>query len=661
MKFQYKIYATLIASFILLMLSLILSYKNLQANNKVLNYLNKDQITLTYFTNKLNYDLKKNQSVILQYILLKKELSSDSLSKTFQDIDESLDALDQFVNTHQVPQTFTKLFSKIKKRIRSYKIVEKSIITALQEHDDEDLRDAIIGFNSVIEKFSQDTEVLTDLANSLLYNQITALEKNNKESSFILLFSFITAFILIIIAIFKFNQLHHNLRLQLNRAQEAENDLKRIQDKLLDYNGNLEREIDAKTQDLYKKIYTHPISHLPNRNKLLEDALSYDFTRMALLNIDRFQSFNDVYGEQTGNVALKLTADFLTQAISELPVRLYHIGGDEFVIVCIDKSNDDNQVFIDAINTILSDYKKHIFKYKDKSFQFMMSCGITFTGKNKMLAYADMALKDAKKKNLQLAIFHKDKSLEKKYKDDLECHKKLLSALKRETIHSYFQPIVPIQDPSKPRKYESLVRMEDDDGKIIPPFNFINVAKANRIYYKITKAVLKNTLETIERYQIPCSLNFSLTDIQNVKTMQYFFSILNDFAYNELLTIELLETEDFQDYKGVYEFCMKVRTYGVKIALDDFGAGYSNFSHILNLPVDFIKIDASLISNIDKNSNSRLMVETIVALAKKLNVQTVAEFVSSEAILQVVKEVGVDYAQGFHLGRPLRIEEYVKD
>lgn len=661
MKFQHKIYATLIFSFTLLILSLILSYKNLQKNNQVLEYLNKDQVKLTYFTNKLNYDLKKNQTIILQSMLLKKQFNQKVMNKSLKNIDTSITVLKKFAQKHTMPETFTNLLHTITKRVVSYKIIEKSIFTALQEKDKEDLQDALIGFNDVVQKFSYNTQALTNLSNALLYDKIVSLEKNNTRSSLTLLFSFFAAFLLIIFAIYKFNQLHHNLRLQLKRAQEAENDLKRVQDKLLDYNENLEQEIDAKTQELYKKIYTHPISHLPNRNKLLEDASSYEFTRMALLNIDRFQSFNDVYGEKVGNVALKLTADFLTQEISELPVRLYHIGGDEFVIVCIDKTNDDNQVFIDAIHTILHNYKKHLFSYEEKTFQFMMSCGITFTGKNKMLAYADMALKDAKKQNLQLAIFHKNKSLEKKYQNDIECHNKLIWALEHKNIHSYFQPIVPIQDSSKLYKYESLVRMEDEEGNITPPFNFINVAKANRIYYKITKAVLTNTLDTIERYHISCSINFSLTDIQNTKTMQYFFSLLNDFTYNELITIELLETEDFQDYENVYEFCKKIRTYGVKIALDDFGSGYSNFSHILKLPVDFIKIDASLISNIDKNSNSRLMVETIVALAKKLNVQTIAEFVSSEEILQVVKELGVDYAQGFHLGKPLRIEEYLKD
>ena len=185
---------------------------------------------------------------------------------------------------------------------------------------------------------------------------------------------------------------------------------------------------------------------------------------------------------------------------------------------------------------------------------------------------------------------------------------------------------------------------------------FLDVAKANRIYHKITKAVLQNTLNVASKYSIPCSLNISFSDIDDELTMQMFFDALDKYKHNNLITIELLETEDFLNYKAVYDFCVKVRSYGLKVALDDFGSGYSNFAHILNLPVDFIKIDASLISNISTDKNARLMVETIVELAHKLNVETIAEFVSTEEILVVIKEIGIDYAQGFHMGKPEPIE-----
>jgi EAL domain-containing protein (putative c-di-GMP-specific phosphodiesterase class I) len=289
----------------------------------------------------------------------------------------------------------------------------------------------------------------------------------------------------------------------------------------------------------------------------------------------------------------------------------------------------------------------------------MMSAGLAFSGSRKMLAYSDMALKDAKKRNIQLSVFNDDKELEKLHKEDIECNKKLLSALDSGNIISYFQPIAPIQDDALDIKYESLVRLREEDGNIIPPFRFIDVAKQNRVYHKLTKIIVENTLEVVSKYKVPCSLNISMEDIEDDSTIKMLYTTFNKFEHNNLLTIELLETEEFKDYKRVYDFCIKIRSYGIKVALDDFGAGYSNFSHVLNLPIDYIKIDASLISNIDRDMHSQIMVETIVGLAHKLNIQTIAEFVSSKEILEVVKKLKVDYAQGYYVGKPESIEKHL--
>lgn len=129
-----------------------------------------------------------------------------------------------------------------------------------------------------------------------------------------------------------------------------------------------------------------------------------------------------------------------------------------------------------------------------------------------------------------------------------------------------------------------------DKGKVIAPFLFIDVAKKNRLYAKLTECVINNTLEAIAKYEVPCSLNISKDDTANEQTVKYL--------------LDKLDT-----------FCKRIRSFRATISLDDFGSGYSNFSHILNLPVDFIKIDASLISNIDRDINSQIMVETIVSLA----------------------------------------------
>jgi len=645
--------------FILLLVSILINYQALQENSKMLKHLSRDQIKLNFYTHQLNYSIKKNQAYLLQTIILGQDDTGNRKESLLIEIKDSVEKLEKFLSAKQYSTAqFRDILSTLKKRVISYKLVQDSLLEAIKSTDKEDIDDAILGFNAISVKFSSESALLIDITNEVLYKNIIQLNENNDRSSHILLLSFLFTIILVLFSVMKFSSLHKILQLQLTRATDAENNLKNIQKQLLRYNDDLEEEISKKTKEIHQKIYTHFLSGLPNRNKLLEDIANFSFEQIAILNIDKFQSFNDVYGEEVGNIAISLSAKFLTDNIDTNDMLLYHLGGDEFVIVSM-KGNLSQESFIRKIETILQKYRLSTFAHEDKTFQFIMSSGISFSGKKKILAYADMALKDAKKRNTQLAIFHEDKALEKHHKDDMSCSKKLVFALSNDALISYFQPIVPIQDTSKAIKYESLVRIRDQDGKIIPPFSFIRVAKQNRIYYKITNRVIENTLSTIEKYKVPCSLNISLIDIENARSMEKFFYTLDNFKYNELLTVELLETEEFKDYKTVYDFCVKVRSYGAKVALDDFGAGYSNFSHILKLPVDYIKIDASLISNIDRDRNSQIMVETIVELAQKLHIQTIAEFVSSKEILDVLKEVGVDYAQGFYLGKPEPIENHI--
>lgn len=455
---------------------------------------------------------------------------------------------------------------------------------------------------------------------------------------------------------YKLNASNQRIIDELNTIIKSEKKQKNLYKQLLRSNENLENEISSKTKELHTKRYTHPLSGLPNRSKLLEDSIFKKFDKMALLNIDNFKSINDIYGEEVGNVTLKITAVYLQKKIEDKDLFLYHIGGDEFAIVSKDTYHINREDFIGLIEDILQDYKDENFSYRERKLNLMMSAGLSFSGRKKMLAYADMALKDAKKRNLHLSIFENEKELEKLHQDNINSHKHLIHALHNNSVISYFQPIVPIKDFSKPTKYESLVRIEQENGNIIQPLSFLDVAKANRIYHKITEAVLTNTLNAAARYGVPCSINISFSDIEDESTMNMFFSALDKYEYNSLITVELLETEEFINYEAVYNFCMKVRSYNLKVAIDDFGSGYSNFAHILNLPVDYIKIDASLISNIASDKNARLMVETIVELAHKLSVETIAEFVSSEEILLVIKEIGIDYAQGFHMGKPKPIE-----
>ena len=132
--------------------------------------------------------------------------------------------------------------------------------------------------------------------------------------------------------------------------------------------------------------------------------------------------------------------------------------------------------------------------------------------------------------------------------------------------------------------------------------------------------------------------------------------MIRTYDVGALLTVEILETQSIDYETNVRTFVKKIHEVGAKIAIDDFGSGYANFKHITNIECDYLKIDGSLIKDLDHDRDARLIVETIIVFAKKLGKQTVAEFVHSEKIYEIVKELGIDYAQGYYLGKPELLE-----
>jgi EAL domain-containing protein (putative c-di-GMP-specific phosphodiesterase class I) len=138
----------------------------------------------------------------------------------------------------------------------------------------------------------------------------------------------------------------------------------------------------------------------------------------------------------------------------------------------------------------------------------------------------------------------------------------------------------------------------------------------------------------------------------NSEIFEFIINKLKHSSVSNRVTFELLESEAIQDFQKVERFINEVKRYGAKIAIDDFGSGYSNFSYLTKIKVDYIKIDGSLIAHIDTDMNSLLVVETIVSFAKKLGVATIAEFVHSSTVLDKVKELGIDYSQGFYIDEP---------
>jgi EAL domain-containing protein (putative c-di-GMP-specific phosphodiesterase class I) len=225
-------------------------------------------------------------------------------------------------------------------------------------------------------------------------------------------------------------------------------------------------------------------------------------------------------------------------------------------------------------------------------------------------------------------------------------------ALDNYNIISYFQPIIN-NKTQEIEKYESLVRLVDEEGKVFTPHEFLNISKKGVYYNKITDRVLENSFKMLRAITTKLSINLSTLDIEKEATREKIYQLLEEYKDDKKrLVFELLEDENIKDFDVIVAFIKNVKAQGVSIAIDDFGAGYSNFERLLKFEPDIVKIDGSIVKNIVHDEYCRNLVETIVTFAKKQNIQTVAEFVESKEIFEYLKDLGVDYSQGYYFGKP---------
>ncbi len=398
------------------------------------------------------------------------------------------------------------------------------------------------------------------------------------------------------------------------------------------------------------------VTRLPNKNKLLEDIKNIKKPILFYLNIDAFMKLNDLYGSQIGDKVLIHMAKLLNKISEASEVNIYRVYNDEFVLLYeegeVHLGNLDKQLY-----AIMHDIEESTIDCNaPECISFTISGGVSHykldSKYENLILYASIARYRAKGQNKKFLIYDSSMANEENYAQNIAWIKKIKHGIRNDGFVPYFQPIID-NDTGKIVKYEALVRMIDEEGEVITPFFFLDIAKKAKLYSHITRIVLDKTLEMFrDKLAYTCSINLSTEDIVNKETREYICGKLANYPHPENVVFEITESEEITDFKTVNEFIRRVRSFGVKISIDDFGTGYANFEYILNLDVDYIKIDGSLIKHIDTDEESRILVEAIIAFSKKLGTKTVVEFVHSKEVYFEVLALGADYSQGYYIGKP---------
>lgn len=407
-------------------------------------------------------------------------------------------------------------------------------------------------------------------------------------------------------------------------------------------------ELIASQQKLQSHFQTDLLTSLNNRIKLLDDLEISIKPIVALFNICGFKEINAEYGYRIGDELLVQVARILSKFTLNHPILLYRLNGDEFAIV---SSEIGLGLFTDLCRDIIAEVEKAPIRIESFLLETKIKAGIA-VGNSEVLLHADIALKESKTLNQPIVVYDDTIKASLEYKNNLLWKSKIINGIKNDLFLPYFQPIVDNHNGTI-HSYEALIRLRDDNGNVITPFHFLDVAKKSRYYFELTMLMIRKTFELFKDNDLKFSLNFSVEDIKNDDVILYFRNMLYEYSgIQKRLTIELVESEGIENFEEVTHFIAQMKGMGCKIAIDDFGTGYSNFEYLMQLDVDYIKIDGSLIRKVAESASSYDVVETIVAFAHKNKIKTAAEFVSDEAVFIQVKKLGIDYSQGYYFAEP---------
>ncbi len=402
-------------------------------------------------------------------------------------------------------------------------------------------------------------------------------------------------------------------------------------------------------EDLYN---IDPLTKLPNRLKLIKDLDTYDELALAILDIDSFKVINDFYGHLIGDFVIRQVAQRIRNYISHENLVLYRLPSDSFAVV--NNKHIEKEYFEIIIISLIQIISKAPFIYRGSSEEIELFANITggiVFEKESAMAHADLALREAKSSHQDYIIYHDGMRQEIAYKNNMEWVQKIKTAIARDKVIPYFQPIIN-NHSKKTEKYECLVRLIDEQGEVISPFHFLEIAKQSRLYESITKVMIKKSFQAFSTNDYEFSINLSIEDITDYNLLGYIKNMLNIYPLAERVCFEILETEKIENYQVIANFVSEVRELGCKVSIDDFGSGYSNFSHLLNLNFDYLKIDATLIKDIHIDKHKQIIVKTIVTFAKELGIKTIGEFVESKEVYAFVTQMGIDYSQGYYFSPP---------
>jgi diguanylate cyclase (GGDEF)-like protein len=389
---------------------------------------------------------------------------------------------------------------------------------------------------------------------------------------------------------------------------------------------------------------------------------------LAYLDLDRFKLINDLFGHGVGDEVLQQVCGRVSDLLSR-ELQFGRVGGDEFVIVFpetpIARAAVICRGIIDSIDTLPYHVGDNAFHVRGSIGLIEVRAGMQF---NDAMSTADRACRQAKSGSSGgLVVYEKNAIAFKQHEAELKLIALLATSSATDGLYLEMQPIMSLTKPHESLNFEVLLRMRDTDGNVVPTDRLIAAGENSGRMGMIDRWVLSTTLAwlntnytQLKHTKFVC-MNLSGASLNDEKFLQEVYAMLEQNLHLVgQLCLEITESVALHDLENTRRFVNKVRGYGAKVALDDFGAGYTSFSYLKEFTADLLKIDGSFIVNMNKHPANIAIVEAIVNLAKNLGMKVIAEWAEDNATVQTLTEIGVDYVQGFAVARAQHPDKLLK-
>ena len=446
-------------------------------------------------------------------------------------------------------------------------------------------------------------------------------------------------------------KLHHHREYLNPKIEEINKDLlyerKRI-GRFMMNEKTLKQQIDSYKDSAHINKYIYELTKLPSRYAL-QDALSNNINSLVYINIDHFDFVNMTYGMGKANKLLKETARKLKQFLPT-NATLYHITADEFVVLLVDPAEDQAVLLASQIQSF---FKESAVEFDEHTHSVNFSIGIDRGEGKKLFINAKAASKEARYYGgSKVVVFDKNSDYMQEQKESLYWVSVLQNAFEDDKIFTYYQPII-ANSSTQTKHFEVLCRLMDENNKLVDAKKFIHSAKQVGLITQITKIVIDKAFKLFSQNDYNFSINIAMHDLHENYLLGFLDYKCKHYSIApSRVHLEIVEDVITNKTTTIDAQILELEKRGYHVIVDDFGTDKSAYSRMFELRAEYIKIDGTFIKELSKDNAHRVIVKSIVDFAKKSGIKTIAEHVETEEIHSIVKQLGIDYSQGYYIGKP---------